>query len=138
MPIVPSFSIVEEGAAPLEHPSALAKPTLPHSPPDTRIVVFGSSAFASDDILQLAQELDSDFAAANVELVHNAVDWSLADTDLLAIRGHDTAAHALTVEADARTTWRTVNIAVAIVGLVIVVLISYLRRRAVTPIVKES
>jgi hypothetical protein len=27
VPIVPSFSIVEEGAAPLEHPSALAKPT---------------------------------------------------------------------------------------------------------------
>jgi hypothetical protein len=48
-------------------------------------VVFGSSAFASDDV-SARQQLQSDLALSNVSLVHNAVDWALADTDLLEIR----------------------------------------------------
>jgi ABC-2 type transport system permease protein len=106
-----------------------------HSPPDTRIVVFGSSAFVSDDILQLAQQMDSDLAASNVELVHNAVDWSLADTDLLAIRSRNAAARALTVSAGSFATWRNVNIVIAIVGLGLVVGYAAFRRRQVLPIV---
>jgi len=105
-----------------------------HSPPDTRLVVFGSSAFVSDDVLSLAQQLDSDLAASNVELVHNAVDWSLADTDLLAIRSRNAAARALTISPDSAGVWRNVNIAIALVGLVLVVGIAGLRRRAVRPI----
>jgi ABC-2 type transport system permease protein len=106
-----------------------------HSPPDTRIVVFGSSAFASDDVLQLAQQMDSDLAASNVELIHNAVDWSLADTDLLSIRSRNAATRALTVNPESRGAWRTANIAIALVGLVLVVGIAWLRRRSVQPIV---
>jgi ABC-2 type transport system permease protein len=114
------------------------KGVLVHSPPDTRIVVFGSSAFVSDDILALAQQLDSDFAQANLELVHNAVDWSLADTDLLAIRSRTAANRALTVAPDARDTWRTANIAIAAAGLLLVLAVAALRRRAITPITKEA
>jgi ABC-type uncharacterized transport system involved in gliding motility auxiliary subunit len=106
-----------------------------HSPPDTRIVVFGSSAFASDDVLQLAQQMDSDLASSNVELIHNAVDWSLADTDLLSIRSRNAATRALTVSPESRGAWRTANIAIALVGLVLVVGIAWLRRRSVQPIV---
>src|SRR5688500_7518573 len=57
------------------------KQLLEHSPPDTRIVVFGSSAFVSDDVMSLAQQLESELAISNLGLVHNAVDWALADTD---------------------------------------------------------
>jgi ABC-2 type transport system permease protein len=119
-------------------PPAPAKALLEHSPKDTRLVVFGSSAFASDDILSLAQQLESDLASSNVELVHNAVDWSLADTDLLAIRSHNTASRALTVDPESRVTWRTVNLVIAIVGLGLVIGIAWLRRRAVQPVVKEG
>jgi ABC-2 type transport system permease protein len=118
--------------------SLTKKGVLVHSPPDTRIVVFGSSAFATDDILGLAQQLDSDFAQANLELVHNAVDWSLADTDLLAIRSRTAANRALTLAPDARATWRTANIAIAAAGLLLVLAITALRRRAITPITKEA
>jgi ABC-2 type transport system permease protein len=111
---------------------------IPHSPPDTRIVVFGSSAFASDDILGLAQQLDSQFAAANVELVHNAVDWALADTELLQIRSRSAGARALTIEPDAREGWRTANIAIAFAGLVLVIGLAYLRRRSVRPVTGEE
>lgn len=107
---------------------------LQHSPPDTRIVVFGSSAFVSDDVLGLAEQLGSDLATANVELVHNAVDWSLADTDLLSIRARGAAAHTLTLESEARDRWRTINIAIALAGLIIVVGAVWLRRRAVAAV----
>jgi len=107
---------------------------LEHSPPDTRIVVFGSSAFVSDDVLGLAEQLGSDFVTSNLELVHNAVDWSLADTDLLAIRSRSAASRALTIEPEARDRWRTANLAIAFAGLALVVAIPWLRRRSLRPI----
>jgi ABC-2 type transport system permease protein len=104
-----------------------------HSPPDTRMVVIGSSAFASDDVLGLAQQLDAEAATTNVELVHAAVDWALADTDLLEIRSHTAAQRAIKTPPDDREKYRTINIVIAIVGLGLVVGLSWLRRRAVTP-----
>ncbi|MGE5182885.1 MAG: Gldg family protein [Acidobacteriota bacterium] len=106
---------------------------LEHSPPDTRLVVFGSSAFVSDDVLGMAQQLDSELATSNLELVHNAVDWSLADTDLLSIRSHNDAARALTIGPDSRDRWRMANLAIAFAGLVLVVGGAYLRRRSIAP-----
>jgi len=111
-----------------------------HSTPDSRIVVFGSSAFVSDDVLSLAQQLESDLATSNLELVHNAVDWSLADTDLLAIRSHNAASRVLTIGPGSASSWLTANIAISLVGLVLVVGFAWLRRRGVQPImtVKEA
>ncbi len=115
-----------------------AAPLIQHSPPDTRMVVFGSSAFVSDDVLGLAQQLESDLATSNLELVHNAVDWSLADTDLLGIRSRNTAARALTVSTQSRGTWAIVNAAIALLGLVAVVGFAWLRRRSVQPIISKE
>ncbi len=114
--------------------TAPPKPRSKHSPSDARIVVFGSSAFASDDVLQLAANMRSQFAPSAIDLVHNAVDWALSDTDLLEIRSHNAAASALTTDEDSHSMWRTVNIALAAIGLAIVVLVAWLRRRAVKPV----
>jgi ABC-2 type transport system permease protein len=114
------------------------EPTLEHSPPDTRIVVFGSSAFVSDDVLGLAQQLQSDLALSNVELVHNAVDWALADTDLLAIRNHTSAQRALLVDPDSRETYRDVDIIVAFVALAAVIAFAWFRRRSIAPVVPRE
>jgi ABC-2 type transport system permease protein len=120
--------------------SSLAKPEkadsnatarlIEHSPPDTRMVVFGSSTFVSD----LVQQLDSEFTKSNIELVHNAVDWVLADTDLLGIRSRNAATRALTVSAESRGKWIWANGVIALAGLVAVVVLAWLRRRAVLPI----
>lgn len=115
--------------------SAGKPPLLEHSPPDTRIVVLGSSAFASDDLIEFSRRRKSDLALSNVELVHNAVDWVLADTDLLAIRAHTQAARALTIDPDAHSDWRAANIVIAAVALALVVVLAWLRRRAVRPFV---
>jgi ABC-2 type transport system permease protein len=111
--------------------SAATTRLIEHSAPDTRMVVFGSSTFVSD----LVQQLDSEFTKSNIELVHNAVDWSLADTDLLAIRSHNGAMRALTVSPDSRAKWIWANGVIALAGLVLVVALAWLRRRAVQPIV---
>ena len=116
-------------------PADAATRLIEHSPPDARIIVFGSSAFVSDLLLE---QLDSDFTKSNVELVHNAVDWSLADTDLLAIRSRNTAARALTVAPESRGMWRNVNIALAVLGLIAVVGFAWLRRRGVQPIITKE
>ena len=111
-----------------------------HSPPDTRMVVIGSSAFATDDVLGLAQQLDATYATTNIELVHAAVDWALADTDLLEIRNHNAVQRAIVTPVDDRATYRTLNVIIALVGLALVVGLSWLRRRRVVSIVpvKES
>ncbi len=106
-----------------------------HSPPNTRIVVFGSSSFVSDEIVELARQLNSDLVGANLQLVQNAIDWAVSDTDLLAIRARTTAARAITVEPDARDGWRWANLIIAALALAGVVALAYLRRRAVTPFV---
>jgi ABC-2 type transport system permease protein len=117
---------------------AAAPRLIEHSPPDARIVVFGSSAFASDDLLALADQIDSDFAKSNLELVHNAVDWTLADTELLAIRSRTMATRALTVGPDSRAMWIWANGAIAVAGLVLVVVLAWLRRRAVLPLTTKE
>ncbi|HEY5938850.1 MAG TPA: hypothetical protein VIU61_29560, partial [Kofleriaceae bacterium] len=119
-------------------PDKVDKRLLEHSPPDTRMVIFGSSAFASDAVLGFAQQMKSDLAVSNVELVHNAVDWALADTDLLSIRAQTTAARALTIEPDKRNKWRDINIAIGFLGLAAIVGGVWLRRRNVAPVVKPS
>ncbi|HEX7839108.1 MAG TPA: Gldg family protein, partial [Kofleriaceae bacterium] len=111
---------------------AASKRLIDHSPPDARIVVFGSSAFASDLLLE---QLDSAFTKSNVELIHNAVDWSLADTDLLAIRSRNEAARALTVDLDSRGRWAWANMVIAAFALALVVGFAWLRRHSVQPIV---
>ena len=68
--------------------------------------------------------------------MHNAVDWSLADTDLLAIRSRNNASHTLTVDPDSRGLWRNINLIIGFVLLAGVVVFTYLRRRAVRPIVE--
>ena len=134
----PMAVAITGGFATAAKPADKTKPTsrlIEHSPTEARMVVFGSSAFASDDVQNLAQQLQSDLALSNVLLVHNAVDWALADTDLLSIRAHTTAARALTVEPDARDGWRILVCVIA--GLILIGLSAFMvfRRRLVKPVV---
>jgi hypothetical protein len=119
-------------------PPAPGKRELVHSPPDTRIVVFGSSAFVSDDMMGLARRLRSQLGEANLQLVHNAVDWAVADTELLGIRARSSAARTLTVLEEDRGMWEAINYGIAIAGLGLVIGISILRRRRITPLAKAE
>ena len=80
-----------------------------------------------------SSQLGGTAGADNLQFVQNAVDWALADTDLLSIRAHSSSARALTVPEGSRTKWEVINYVIALLGLVAVVLISWLRRRSVRP-----
>jgi ABC-2 type transport system permease protein len=125
-------------AGPNATPKTAGGELLSHSPPDARVVVFGSSAFVSDDLLGLAKQLGSDLALSNLELVHNAVDWALLDTDLASIRTRSTASRALTVAEDKRSGWEYGNYAIALLGLGVVAAAAWWRRRNVTPLTTSA
>ena len=61
-----------------------------------------------------------------------------ADTDLLEIRAHTTAAHALTVDNDSRWFWQVLNVGIALGALAIVVALGFLLRRRTLPVIQEA
>lgn len=107
-------------------------------PSESRIVVFGSSVFATDALQAHAEQFQQGLAMANLSLVHSAVDWAFADTDLLAIRAASSGAHALTVEPEGRTQWKVINVMIALVLLGIAIAVPVLRRKRVLPVVPST
>lgn len=69
--------------------------TLKESLPDARLVVVGSMDVVSDLILQLSAQPGGEVHRSNLQLVQNLVDWSVEDTDLLAIRSAGSFARTL-------------------------------------------
>jgi ABC-2 type transport system permease protein len=57
------------------------------SPASARIILFASNTFFTDDALDLATQTLGTHYLNPVQLVENAVDWSLEDQGLLSIRG---------------------------------------------------
>jgi ABC-2 type transport system permease protein len=107
-------------------------------PADARIAVFGSSVFVTDTLLGHAEQFDQELALSNVNLIHNAVDWAFADTDLLGIRSQAIGAHSLTIDPDETMKWKLINVALALGGLAAVIAIPLVRRRAVVPVVRKE
>jgi ABC-2 type transport system permease protein len=54
--------------------------------PDARLVVLGSADLVSDLVMQLSAQPGGEVHRSNLQLLQNLVDWSVEDTDLLAIR----------------------------------------------------
>ena len=104
-------------------------------PADARVVVFGSSVFVTDALLQHAAQFEQELALSNLNLVHNAVDWATEDTDLLSIRSATAGSHSLTIEPDAHTQWKIVNIMIAVILLTIAIAFPLLRRSRVQPVI---
>jgi ABC-2 type transport system permease protein len=104
------------------------------SPPDARVVVVGSSSFVSDELLQLSDRARSEFALNNLELVHNMVDWAVADTDLLTIRSRGSHTRLLEIDPDERSKWEWTNYGIMGFGLILIIVLTVLRQRGQLPI----
>jgi len=107
-------------------------------PADARLVIIGSSVFATDALLGHAAQFEQELALSNVNLVHNAVDWAAADTDLLAIRSATSGAHSLTVDPDKRAQWQVINIIIAVILLGVAIAIPVMRRKRVLPLTTKK
>jgi ABC-2 type transport system permease protein len=110
--------------------------TIEVSPESARLVVVGSSEFINDAVLDLSRSLAPERYLNNLQFVQNTIDWSVEDEDLLTIRSGGSYARLLQpLDNTQRATWMWANYAVALLALVAIGLVWYLRRRSEQPMV---
>jgi ABC-2 type transport system permease protein len=98
------------------------------SPESSRIILFSSPSFISDQLLNMASRVMGTQYINPTQLVANAVDWSLEEQALLAIRGRAHFSRMLDpMNKDSQMFWEYLNYALGLLGLVAIWL---LRRRA--------
>lgn len=88
------------------------------SPASARLVVIASNAFASDATIDLASAGLGTLYSKPVDFVQNAVDWSLEDPSLLALRGRTQFARTLDpLTPEGERVWEYGNYVLAALGL---------------------
>jgi ABC-2 type transport system permease protein len=97
---------------------------LDKSPDTARIILFASSSFLSDPILGISSSVMRSSYLAPVQLAANAVDWSLEDRGLLAIRGRGHFSRTLApMSKQKQMVIEYLNYALALLGLALIWLI---------------
>ncbi len=92
-----------------------------HSPDTARLIVVGSATLASDMALGLVSQGMNTQYTKPLAFLQNALDWSLEDRALLALRGRTQLARTLAPLPEGRQRiWEWTNYALGIVGLVLV------------------
>lgn len=95
-----------------------------HSPDDARLIVFGSSSFASDAAMRIIGQSAGSGYLKPAKLVQNIVDWSTGDKALLSIRGGDYFSRLLRpISKGMMVALEVANYVVAAGGLLIIFLI---------------
>jgi ABC-2 type transport system permease protein len=115
-------------------PAGPATSPIDQSPATARLVVIGSGDFLNDTVFNLSSQLSPDSYLNSLQLVTNAVDWSVEDMDLLGIRAR--GAHARILDAltqDEQSFWEFINYALAIAAVVVIGAVWALRRRNERP-----
>jgi ABC-2 type transport system permease protein len=91
------------------------------SPGYARLILIGSSSFLTDTAISLATEATGTLYKKPLELIQNAVDWSLEDRGLLALRGRGQYSRMLTpLDRSEQVFWEYLNYALALAGLALV------------------
>jgi len=89
------------------------------SPESARIILVGSGSFLGDTALDLAMQATRTRYMNPIQLVQNAVDWSLEDRGLLEIRGRSQFSRLLLpLDRPAQIFWEYLNYALSLGGLV--------------------
>lgn len=91
------------------------------SPQSARIIVLASNTFLTDEMLDLAAAGLGTRYLEPVLLVENAIDWSLEDRGLLAIRGRAQFSRTLNpLNRKSQVFWEYLNYGLALLGLLLV------------------
>ena len=108
------------GASSKETSSVITR-EIDRSPESARIILFGSNSFLSDKMLELASSGLGTRYLNPVQLVENAVDWSLEDRGLLTIRGRSQYLRTLEpLDRNSEVFWEYLNYGLALLGLLVV------------------
>jgi ABC-2 type transport system permease protein len=101
-----------------------------HSPDSARLILFSSPTFLSDTAIGLATEATQSRYLAPLTLIQNAIDWSLEDRGLLALRGRGQYSRLLEpIGREQRILLETLNYILALGGLGLVYLAHRTLRR---------
>lgn len=107
---------------------------LTQSPDTARLIVIGSGEFVDDFVLNLSSQLVQEQVLNNLQFAQNAVDYSVEDTDLLAIRARGTFTRLLNpLDEGEEAGWEYGNYGVAFVALLLIGGLWYARRRNERP-----
>ncbi|WP_097460238.1 Gldg family protein [Mangrovitalea sediminis] len=91
------------------------------SPDSARIILFPSNEFLSDQTLNILSSVNRSVYLNSLQLVQNAVDWSLEDRGLLAIRSRGHFANTLPPMSQGdQEFWEYLNYGLIVLGLLIV------------------
>jgi ABC-2 type transport system permease protein len=91
------------------------------SPASARLIVIGSDSFLTDTAISLATEATQTRYLKPLELAQNALEWSLEDRGLLALRGRGQFGRLLSpLGQESRVFWEYLNYALAAGGLALV------------------
>ncbi len=100
------------------------------SPDSARLILFGSGDFLSDQTLQLASSTSGQQDLGALQLVENAIDWSLEDPGLLSIRSHGSYARTLQpLNRQSRMFCEYLDYLLVLGGLLLVFICSRLQQR---------
>lgn len=92
-----------------------------HSPDSARLILVSSNTFGSDMATELVSQGLSTRYTKPLVFIQNAVDWSLEDRSLLALRGRTQLARTLDPLPDGRQQlWESMNYGLALIGLLTV------------------
>ena len=114
---------------------------LEQSPDTARLVVIGSAEFVDDIVLQISSQLSPERYLNNLQLLQNAVDWSVEDLDLLGIRARGTQTRVLlSMDQGEQSLWEALNYGIALAALIAIGAVWRARRRSEKPmeLVEES
>ncbi|MCX2980306.1 ABC transporter permease [Halieaceae bacterium IMCC14734] len=101
------------------------------SPESARLLVIASNDFLRDDILTTISSLTGGQYLGPLELIANAIDWSLEDGGLLGIRSNAHFNRTLPpLERQTQAFWEYTNYAAALLALIILALLQNRSRRA--------
>ncbi len=91
------------------------------SPASARLILIGSSSFLTDAAISLASEATQSRYLKPVELIQNAVEWSLEDRGLMTLRGRGQFSRLLEpLGQQGRLFWESLNYLLALGGLALV------------------
>jgi ABC-2 type transport system permease protein len=104
-----------------DHPAVTASSVIRKSPESARLVLVSSSSFASDTMLDLITQSLGTVYTQPVAFIQNAVDWSLEDPALLALRGQSRYARTLApLTRQQQRGWEYANYGLALLGLALI------------------
>ncbi|HYN77497.1 MAG TPA: Gldg family protein, partial [Lamprocystis sp. (in: g-proteobacteria)] len=100
------------------------------SPPTARLILLGSANFLTDTAISLASEATQSRYLKPIELVQNAVEWSLEDRGLLDLRGRGQFSRLLEpLSREGRMAYEYLNYALALGGLALLYWLARQSRR---------